>query len=105
MKLYGAMTNITAFSAFVDIGVHQDGLVHISQMSDRFVKSPAEVVKVQQKVSVTLFGVDFAKNRTPFSMKLHSDHSESNVKKSGLKKLLSKTETLKEKRGKHGTVV
>ncbi len=49
MKIPGIVTNITAFGAFVDVGVHQDGLVHISQMADRFVKNPADIVKVQQK--------------------------------------------------------
>jgi uncharacterized protein len=86
MKLPGIVTNITAFGAFVDIGVHQDGLVHISQMSDRFVKNPTEVVKVQQKVSVTVLDVDLARNRISFSMKSKADHSESDVKKPALKK-------------------
>ncbi|MCH7559232.1 MAG: RNA-binding transcriptional accessory protein, partial [Planctomycetes bacterium] len=52
MELPGIVTNITAFGAFVDVGVHQDGLVHISQLSDHFVKDPADIVKVQQKVKV-----------------------------------------------------
>lgn len=86
MKLPGIVTNITAFGAFVDIGVHQDGLVHISQLSDRFVKNPAEVVKVQQKVSVTVLDVDLARNRISLSMKSQAGHSESDVKKPGLKK-------------------
>ena len=60
MKLPGIVTNVTAFGAFVDIGVHQDGLVHVSQLADRFVKDPAEVVKVQQKVMVTVMEVDLA---------------------------------------------
>ncbi len=54
MKLPGIVTNVTAFGAFVDIGVHQDGLVHVSQLADSFVKDPAEVVKVQQHVTVTV---------------------------------------------------
>jgi uncharacterized protein len=86
MKLPGIVTNITAFGAFVDIGVHQDGLVHISQMSDRFVKNPAEMVKVQQKVSVTVMDVDLARNRISLSMKSQADHSASGVKKPALKK-------------------
>jgi uncharacterized protein len=69
MKLPGIVTNITAFGAFVDIGVHQDGLVHVSQMADRFVKNPADVVKVQQKVSVTVLEVDLARRRISLSMK------------------------------------
>ena len=69
MCLPGIVTNITAFGAFVDIGVHQDGLVHISQLANRFVKDPAEVVKVHQKVMVTVLDVDVARNRISLSMK------------------------------------
>jgi uncharacterized protein len=69
MKLPGIITNVTAFGAFVDIGVHQDGLVHISQLCDRFVKDPAEVVRVQQKVMVTVTEVDLPRKRIALSMK------------------------------------
>ena len=69
MKLPGIVTNITAFGAFVDIGVHQDGLVHISELSNSFVKDPADVVKVQQKVEVTVMEVDLDKRRIKLSMK------------------------------------
>ena len=69
MKLPGIVTNVTAFGAFVDIGVHQDGLVHVSQLSDRFIKDPAEVVKVQQKVMVTVTEVDLPRKRIALSMK------------------------------------
>ena len=69
MKLPGIATNVTAFGAFVDIGVHQDGLVHVSQISDRFVKDPEEVVKVQQKVMVTVTEVDLTRKRIALSMK------------------------------------
>ncbi|MEA3471364.1 MAG: S1 RNA-binding domain-containing protein, partial [Thermodesulfobacteriota bacterium] len=69
MKLDGVVTNITAFGAFVDIGVHQDGLVHISEMADRFVKSPGDVVKVSQKVEVTVLAVDAERKRISLSMK------------------------------------
>jgi uncharacterized protein len=69
MKLPGIVTNVTAFGAFVDIGVHQDGLVHISQLCDRFIKDPAEVVKVQQKVMVTVTEVDLLRKRIALSMK------------------------------------
>ncbi|MGB0582132.1 MAG: Tex family protein, partial [Limisphaerales bacterium] len=68
MKLPGIVTNVTAFGAFVDIGVHQDGLVHISQLADRFVQDPAEVVKVQQKVMVTVMEVDIDRKRIGLSM-------------------------------------
>lgn len=69
MKLTGVVTNITAFGAFVDIGVHQDGLVHLSEMADRFVKTPADVVKVNQKVEVTVLAVDVERKRISLSLK------------------------------------
>jgi uncharacterized protein len=69
MKLPGIVTNVTAFGAFVDIGVHQDGLIHVSQLADRFVKDPAEVVKVHQKVMVTVTEVDLPRKRIALSMK------------------------------------
>jgi uncharacterized protein len=69
MKLPGIVTNVTAFGAFVDIGVHQDGLVHVSHLADRFIKNPAEVVKVQQKVMVTVVEVDLPRKRIALSMK------------------------------------
>ena len=69
MKIPGIVTNVTAFGAFVDIGVHQDGLVHISELSDGFVKNPAHVVRVQQKVVVTVVDVDLERNRISLSMK------------------------------------
>jgi len=69
MKLPGIVTNITNFGAFVDIGVHQDGLVHLSQLANRYVKDPNEVVKVQQKVMVTVIEVDEKRNRISLSMK------------------------------------
>ena len=69
MRLPGIVTNITAFGAFVDIGVHQDGLVHISQMADRYVRNPAEVVRLQQEVAVTVLDVDLKRRRISLSMK------------------------------------
>jgi uncharacterized protein len=75
MKLPGIVTNVTAFGAFVDIGVHQDGLVHISQLSDNFVKDPAEIVKVAQKVQVTVMEVDVERGRIGLSMKTNPDLS------------------------------
>jgi protein Tex len=68
--LQGIVTNITAFGAFVDIGVKQDGLVHVSQMADRFVKDPNEVVKLQQIVTVKVTEVDLVRKRIALSMKL-----------------------------------
>lgn len=69
MILPGIVTNVTSFGAFVDIGVHQDGLVHISELADRFVKNPLEIVKVQQKVSVAVLAIDLNRNRVSLSMK------------------------------------
>jgi uncharacterized protein len=69
MTLPGVVTNITAFGAFVDIGVHHDGLVHVSQMADRYVKDPREVVKVHQKVDVTVLEIDNQRKRIALSMK------------------------------------
>lgn len=69
MKLAGIVTNVTNFGAFVDIGVHQDGLVHISELADKFIVKPADVVKVNQKVSVTVLDVDVARKRISLSMK------------------------------------
>jgi protein Tex len=69
MLVPGIVTNVTRFGAFVDIGVHQDGLVHISQLADRFVKDPAEVVKVNQRVTVTVLDVDIARKRISLSMR------------------------------------
>ncbi|MEP0368069.1 MAG: Tex family protein [Cyclobacteriaceae bacterium] len=69
MKLPGIVTNITKFGAFVDVGVHQDGLVHISHLKDGFVSDPTEAVKLQQKVMVTVLEVDVPRKRISLSMK------------------------------------
>ena len=69
LKLPGIVTNVTAFGAFVDVGVHQDGLVHISELADNFVKDPASVVKVQQQVMVTVLEVDLPRQRLALSMR------------------------------------
>ena len=69
MKLPGIITNVTAFGAFVDVGVHQDGLVHVSHLADRFVHNPHEVVKVGQRVAVTVLEVDAARKRISLSLK------------------------------------
>jgi len=69
MILSGVVTNVTAFGAFVDIGVHQDGLVHISQLANRFVSDPNTVVKVNQHVKVTVLDVDIPRKRISLSMK------------------------------------
>jgi len=73
MKLPGIVTNVTAFGAFVDIGVHQDGLVHVSQLADHFIRDANEVVKVQQRVMVTVTEVDIPRKRIALSMKSKPD--------------------------------
>ena len=69
MRLPGVITNVTDFGAFVDVGVHQEGLVHVSQLADHFVRNPSEIVKVQQQVWVTVLEVDFDRKRISLSMK------------------------------------
>jgi uncharacterized protein len=69
MKLPGIVTNVTNFGAFVDVGVHQDGLVHISHLSDQFVKDVNAVISVAQKVEVTVVEVDVARKRIALSLK------------------------------------
>ena len=69
MKLPGIITNVTAFGAFVDLGVHQDGLIHISQLANKYVSNPADEVKVQQQVWVTVLEVDLERKRIGLSMK------------------------------------
>jgi len=69
MKLPGIVTNVAAFGAFVDIGVHQDGLVHISALADKFVRNPHDVIKVNQRVEVTVTDVDMKRNRIALSMR------------------------------------
>ena len=69
MVLPGLVTNITAFGAFVNIGVHQDGLVHISQLTNKFVSSPSDVVKLGQQVMVKVLEVDLKRRRISLTMK------------------------------------
>ena len=69
MVLPGIVTNITAFGAFVDLGIHQDGLVHISQMADRFIRDPNEIVSIHMKVMVKILEVDLDRKRIQLSMK------------------------------------
>jgi uncharacterized protein len=69
MRLEGVVTNVTNFGAFVDVGVHQDGLVHVSQLADRFVKDPHEVVRPGQVVQVRVLEVDVERKRISLSMK------------------------------------
>ena len=76
MQLEGVVTNVTDFGAFVDVGVHQDGLVHISQLSDRFVKDPREVVKVGDKIKVRVLDVDLARKRIALSARSDGGRKE-----------------------------
>jgi uncharacterized protein len=69
MVLEGIVTNVTAFGAFVDIGVHQDGLVHVSELSDRFIREPSEIVKTGDKLKVRVLSVDKARRRIALSAK------------------------------------
>jgi len=69
MKMPGRVTNVTGFGAFVDLGVQQDGLVHVSELADRFVKDPAEVVRTGQIVEVRVIGVDKESGRISLSMR------------------------------------
>ena len=73
MTLEGSVTNVTNFGAFVDVGVHQDGLVHISQMADRFVSDPNEIVQVGQVVTVRVMEVDTKLKRIGLSMRLDGE--------------------------------
>jgi uncharacterized protein len=73
MRLPGVVTNVTNFGAFVDIGVHQDGLVHVSQLANRFIKDPHQVVRVLQRVTVTVLDVDLERKRISLSMKEEGD--------------------------------
>jgi uncharacterized protein len=81
MRLSGVVTNVTAFGAFVDVGVHQDGLVHISELADRFVKDPSEVVKVGDKLDVRVLDVDLERKR--ISLSARSEGSRTAAKRSG----------------------
>ncbi len=82
MRLPGIITNVTAFGAFVDVGVHQDGLIHISELADRFVKDPHDEVKVHQRVTVAILAVDIERKRISLSMrKAPSQSSKKAVKK------------------------
>ncbi len=83
MKLPGIVTNVTAFGAFVDIGVHQDGLVHVSQLADHFVSAASDVVKVQQRVQATVLEVDLARKRIALSLKSKPEPGAARAPRSG----------------------
>lgn len=104
MKLNGIVTNITNFGCFVDIGVHHDGLVHISELSEKFVKNPADVVHVHQKVSVTVMEVDLQRQRIALSMRQNPTFGSKTKDPQGQsgKSPNSKEKTLKDKNVKPG---
>jgi protein Tex len=93
MTLQGVVTNVAAFGAFVDVGVHQDGLVHVSELSDTYVKDPHEVVKVNQRVTVRILDIDLERKRISLSMKKPGGRPE--------KKVAGGPEKAKEERPKH----
>ncbi|MGD8372699.1 MAG: Tex family protein [Syntrophobacterales bacterium] len=99
MRLPGIITNVTAFGAFVDVGVHQDGLVHVSQLADRFVKDPSDVVKAQQQVTVTVLEVDLERKRISLSMKTNPAKSVKGVKEEPRRERKSKVKRTKQGRG------
>jgi len=101
MNLPGVITNIVAFGAFVDMGVHQDGLVHVSQMADRFVKDPNDVVKVYQKVNVRVLNVDIKRKRISLSLKPEEGGSRKSVQSSPRKKAEEKKINHSKKQGRN----
>ncbi len=78
MILKGAVRNVIDFGVFVDIGVHQDGLVHISQITDRFIKHPLEALSVGDVVDVQVLSVDTAKKRISLTMRINRDNQNEN---------------------------
>ena len=92
MRLPGIVTNVTKFGAFVDVGVHQDGLVHISALSNTFVSDPSQIVKVQQKVMVTVLEVDVDRKRISLSMKEEQKNNSRSKSKSFSKRPQKKEE-------------
>ncbi len=90
MKLPGVVTNITAFGAFIDIGVHQDGLAHISQLSDRYIKDPNMAVKVNQRVTATVLEVDVKRKRISLSLKKNPDRPKQDQSQTQQKQKLQK---------------
>jgi uncharacterized protein len=100
MSLPGIITNVTAFGAFVDVGVHQDGLVHVSQLADRFVRNPRDVVKAQQQVRVTVLDVDLERKRISLSMKASPGKSTKGAKREPKPERKSKVRRTKQAKGR-----
>ena len=103
MSLPGVVTNVTAFGAFVDIGVHQDGLVHISQLANRFIKDPNEVVKVHQHITVKVLNVDLERKRISLSMKQDTYQQPGKTRKA-LKNAEKRPEKTRSRKGNPGTL-
>ena len=99
MVLPGVITNVTNFGAFVDVGVHQDGLVHISELSDEYVSDPHNAVKVNQKVTVTVMDIDMARKRISLSMRTNPFDA---VKPKGEKEKFPERKQPQQKRGADG---
>jgi uncharacterized protein len=99
MRLPGIITNVTAFGAFVDVGVHQDGLVHLSQLADRFVKDPRDVVKAQQQVTVTVLQVDLERKRISLSMRKNPDNSAEKTKGEPRRERKGRAQETKKRKG------
>ena len=108
MELEGVVTNIVAFGAFVDVGVHQDGLVHVSQLADRYVSDPNQVVAVGQRVKVRVMSVDLQRNRIALTMKRKADSGKLKADSGKLKaesgKLKAESGTPKPGRSKPFTI-
>jgi uncharacterized protein len=83
MRVPGVVVNVTAFGAFVDIGVHLDGLIHLSELADRYINAPSEVVKVGQKVTATILVVDLAKGRISLSLRENPERGERKLRPTG----------------------
>jgi len=100
MQLTGVVTNLTKFGAFVDIGVHQDGLVHISEITNSYIDDPAKVLKVQQKVQVRVLELDIARKRISLSMKAEQAKKSQAPAKTEEKSMQEKLAMLASKFGK-----
>jgi uncharacterized protein len=85
MKLEGIVTNVAAFGVFVDIGVHQDGLIHISELTDRYIKDPAEVVSVGQKIKVKVLAIDVDRKRISLTAKVGQHAMDNKIAVGGVK--------------------
>ena len=104
MVLEGSVTNVANFGAFVDIGVHQDGLVHVSALSNRFVRDPREVVKAGDVVKVKVLEVDIARKRIALSMRLDDEAVAPSRQPSSARREPTRKEPLRAAPAKTGTL-